>query len=379
MSMVLNEEQCLLEDTIRDFLSSHAPVASLRQIRDTQDELGYSDELWQQLTDLGIPSILMPEEFDGLGFGFKGLGAVMQQMGRHLTASPLFATVVLGASAIELGATEKQKQELLPKITTGELTLSLAMDEGYHHHPLNTDVRLDDNKGKLTISGEKAFVLDGSSADTFIVLVRSFGKKGDATGLSLVLVNRDSPGLTIERTQYMDGRNAADLIFDKVLVNEDHLIGSLGEAYPILQQVLDRGVIAISAEMLGGCQEVFERTLHYLRDREQFGVKIGTFQALQHRASMMFCQLEQSKSAVLSALSSLDNNGADCSIQASIAKTLMNECYQHITNEAIQMHGGMGITDELDIGLFLKRARISIQILGDSDYHKNRYAELNGY
>jgi alkylation response protein AidB-like acyl-CoA dehydrogenase len=253
------------------------------------------------------------------------------------------------------------------------------MDEGYHHHPLNTDVRLDDNKGKLTISGEKAFVLDGSSADTFIVLVRSFGKKGDATGLSLVLVNRDSPGLTIERTQYMDGRNAADLIFDKVLVNEDHLIGSLGEAYPILQQVLDRGVIAISAEMLGGCQEVFERTLHYLRDREQFGVKIGTFQALQHRASMMFCQLEQSKSAVLSALSSLDNNGADCSIQASIAKTLMNECYQHITNEAIQMHGGMGITDELDIGLFLKRARISIQILGDSDYHKNRYAELNGY
>ena len=379
MSMVLNEEQCLLEDTIRDFLSSHAPVASFRQIRDTQDELGYSDKLWQQITDLGIPAILMPEEFGGLGFGFKGLGAVMQQMGRHLTASPLFATVVLGASAIELGATEKQKQELLPKVTAGQVTLSLAMDEGYHHHPLNTDVRLEDDKGKLTISGEKAFVLDGSSADSFIVLVRSFGKKGDAKGLSLVLVNRDSPGLTIERTQYMDGRNAADLIFDKVLVNDDQLIGGLGDAYPILQQVLDRGVIAISAEMLGGCQEVFERTLQYLRDREQFGVKIGTFQALQHRASMMFCQLEQSKSAVLNALSSLDKNSADSSIHASIAKTLINDCYQQITNEAIQMHGGMGITDELDIGLFLKRARVSIQILGDSDYHKNRYAELNGY
>jgi len=300
-------------------------------------------------------------------------------MGRHLTASPLFSTVVLGASAIELGATEKQKQELLPKVTAGQVTLSLAMDEGYHHHPLNTDVRLEDDKGKLTISGEKAFVLDGSSADSFIVLVRSFGKKGDAKGLSLVLVNRHSPGLTIERTQYMDGRNAADLIFDKVLVNDDQLIGGLGDAYPILQQVLDRGVIAISAEMLGGCQEVFERTLQYLRDREQFGVKIGTFQALQHRASMMFCQLEQSKSAVLNALSSLDKNSADSSIHASIAKTLINDCYQQITNEAIQMHGGMGITDELDIGLFLKRARVSIQILGDSDYHKNRYAELNGY
>ena len=212
-----------------------------------------------------------------------------------------------------------------------------------------------------------------------MVVVRSSGNPGDTKGLSLVLVDSNAAGLQTNRIQYMDGRNAANIIFNNVRVKQDQVIGELGGAHTIVQHVLDRGVIAISAEMLGGCQEVFDRTLQYLREREQFGVKIGTFQALQHRAAQMFCQLERSKSAVLSALSSLDKNSPDISLQASLAKTLINDCYQHVSNEAIQMHGGMGITDELDIGLFLKRARVSLQILGDSDYHKNRYAQLMGY
>ena len=379
MSMVLNEEQRLLQDTIDDFLSTNAPIEQLRNLRDSHDDKGYSTDLWQQLTDLGIPSILMPEEFGGLGFGFKGLGAVMQQMGRNLTASPLFSTVVLGVSTIELGGTESQQKSLLPNIASGQLTLALAIDETHHHQPLNTAATLLDQDGQLSITGEKVFVLDGHSADKLVVVARSSGNAGDTEGLSLVLVDSDSAGVQIDRTKYMDGRNAANIIFNNVLVSQDQVIGELGKAHIILQQVLDRGVIAMAAEMLGGCQEVFDRTLQHLRDREQFGVKIGTFQALQHRAALMFCQIERSKSAVLSALASLDKNSPDSSSQASLAKTLINDCYQHVSNEAIQMHGGMGVTDELDIGLFLKRARVSIQILGDSDFHKNRYAQLMGY
>mgnify|MGYP006083703747 FL=1 len=379
MSMVLNEEQRLLKDTIDDFLSTNAPTDQLRRLRDTHDDKGYSIILWNQLTELGVPSILMPKEFGGFGFGFKGLGAVMQSMGRNLTASPLFSTVVLGASAIELGGTASQQQALLPTIAAGQLTLALAIDETHHHQPINTAVRLKERNGQLTITGEKVFVLDGHSADKLVVVVRSSGNPGDTKGLSLVLVDSNAAGLQTNRIQYMDGRNAANIIFNNVRVKQDQVIGELGGAHTIVQQVLDRGVIAISAEMLGGCQEVFDRTLQYLREREQFGVKIGTFQALQHRAAQMFCQLERSKSAVLSALSSLDKNSPDISLQASLAKTLINDCYQHVSNEAIQMHGGMGITDELDIGLFLKRARVSLQILGDSDYHKNRYAQLMGY
>lgn len=379
MSMVLNEEQRLLQDTIDDFLSTNAPIEQLRHLRNSHDDKGYSTDLWQQLTDLGIPSILMPEEFGGLGFGFKGLGAVMQKMGRNLTASPLFSTVVLGVSTIELGGTESQQKSLLPNIASGQLTLALAIDETHHHQPLNTAATLLDQDGQLSITGEKVFVLDGHSADKLVVVARSSGNAGDTEGLSLVLVDSDSAGVQIDRTKYMDGRNAANIIFNNVLVSQDQVIGELGKAHIILQQVLDRGVIAMAAEMLGGCQEVFDRTLQHLRDREQFGVKIGTFQALQHRAALMFCQIERSKSAVLSALASLDKNSPDSSSQASLAKTLINDCYQHVSNEAIQMHGGMGVTDELDIGLFLKRARVSIQILGDSDFHKNRYAQLMGY
>jgi alkylation response protein AidB-like acyl-CoA dehydrogenase len=377
--MVLNEEQRLLQDTIDDFLSTNAPIEQLRHLRNSHDDKGYSTDLWQQLTDLGIPSILMPEEFGGLGFGFKGLGAVMQKMGRNLTASPLFSTVVLGVSTIELGGTESQQKSLLPNIASGQLTLALAIDETHHHQPLNTAATLLDQDGQLSITGEKVFVLDGHSADKLVVVARSSGNAGDTEGLSLVLVDSDSAGVQIDRTKYMDGRNAANIIFNNVLVSQDQVIGELGKAHIILQQVLDRGVIAMAAEMLGGCQEVFDRTLQHLRDREQFGVKIGTFQALQHRAALMFCQIERSKSAVLSALASLDKNSPDSSSQASLAKTLINDCYQHVSNEAIQMHGGMGVTDELDIGLFLKRARVSIQILGDSDFHKNRYAQLMGY
>lgn len=378
MAMVLNEEQRLLQKTVKEILQKHAPVASLRALHNTNDELGYAAEFWQQLVNMGIPAIVMPESIGGLGFGFAGLGAVLEEMGRTLAASPLFATVVLGASALELADSSLQ-HNLLPHIMAGKLTLALAVDEGHHHAPLATATTLTAGKDRLILDGTKVFVLDGHSADKLLVVTRSAGIPGDERGLSLVLLPRETPGVTVQRTILMDGRNAAKIQFNQVELDAGALVGTLNEGWSILQQVLDRGAICIAAEMLGGALEAFEQTMEYIKEREQFGVKIGSFQALQHRSAEMYCQLEQCRTVVLQALSSLDEDSKSTAMLASMAKTLANECYAHITNEAVQMHGGMGITDDLDIGLYLKRARVSMQILGDTSYHQDRYAQLAGY
>jgi alkylation response protein AidB-like acyl-CoA dehydrogenase len=378
MTMVLNEEQRQLKETMKELLQKHAPVASLRALRDSEDELGYSNDFWQQLVDMGIPSIVMPTCYGGLGFGFPGLGAVMEEMGRTLAASPLFSTVVLGASALEL-AGGPQQQELLSDIMSGTLTLALAIDESHHHRPLATAATLTVADDGLILDGSKVFVLDGHSADKLLVVARSTGEPGDEHGLSLVLLARKTAGVNVQRTILMDGRNAAKIHFNQVKLDANALVGTLNEAWPILQQVLDRGAICIAAEMLGGSLEVFERTMDYIKQRQQFGVRIGSFQALQHRSAEMYCQLEQCRSVILKALSGLDKEDTGTSQLASMAKAMANQCYEHISNEAVQMHGGMGITDELDIGLYLKRARVSMQILGDTSYHQDRYANLLGY
>ncbi|MBR9911102.1 MAG: acyl-CoA/acyl-ACP dehydrogenase [Gammaproteobacteria bacterium] len=379
MNMILNEEQRLLKETAHGFLQSHAPVAAMRKLRDDRDTLGYSAELWRQLVELGIASIVLPEEYGGLDFGFLGLGAVLEEMGRNLTASPLFSSVVLGASALELGGSEQQRQEIFPQLVEGKLSLALAIDEQQHHQPLATAVKLQIEGDALRITGSKVFVQDGHSADKLLVVTRSSGKPGDRQGISLVLVDRETAGIEVTRTHMMDGRNAAKITFNDVEITPEQLVGPINQGMDILQPVLDRGAICMAAEMLGGIQEVFDRTIEYLKEREQFDVKIGSFQALQHRAAIMYCKIEQCRSAVLDALAALDNHSTDVSLKASQAKALVNDCYILVSNEAVQMHGGMGITDELDIGLYLKRARVSVQIMGDSLYHRDRYASLLGY
>ena len=378
MSMVLNEEQFLLKRTTREVLQKYSPVSSLRDLRDSRDALGYSAELWERLVDLGVPSIVLPAHAGGLGFGFIGLGALMQEMGRTLAASPLFSTIVLGTSALELG-TGKRLQRYLPDILAGKLTMALALDETHHHQPLATAATLKAGGSGLILDGTKVFVLDGHSADKLLVVARSDGKPGDQHGLSLVLLDRATLGVDVRRTILMDGRNSAVIQFNQVKVDRDDLVGTINEGWSILEKVLDRGAICISAEMLGGSLELFARTMKYLREREQFGVKIGSFQALQHRSARMYCQLELCRTVVLKALSSLDLDSPEVPAHASQAKAMLNQCYAYISNEAVQLHGGMGITDDLDIGLYLKRARVSMQILGDTGYHQDRYARLMGY
>jgi alkylation response protein AidB-like acyl-CoA dehydrogenase len=379
MALVLNEEQRLLQDTARDFLGSCAPVESLRKLRDGRSETGYAPDLWQQMAELGWASIILPEQYGGLEFGFLGLGVVVEESGRTLTASPLLASAVVGASALLLGGSQQQKETLLPEIATGKLTLALALEESHHHRPTHvatTAVKQGDN---FVINGHKTFVLDGHSADQLIVVARSSGDNRASEGLTLLLVDRKTAGIDCKRTIMVDSRNAANISFDNVIVPADNVIGEVNEGWSILEPVLDRGRVAIAAEMMGCALEAFERTIEYLKEREQFGVLIGSFQALQHRAAHMQSELELCRSVLLQALSTVDDAPEQLPLLASLAKARLNELVKLVTNEAVQMHGGIGVTDELEIGFFLKRARVAMQIFGDTGYHKNRYATLCGY
>ena len=379
MALVLNEEQRLLQDTARDFLGSQAPVEALRKLRDDSDPLGYARDLWQQMAEMGWASIILPETYGGLEFGFLGLGVVLEETGRTLTASPLLASAVVGASAILLGCSEEQKQALLPSIASGELTLALALEESHHHRPTHIATTAQQQGDNFIVNGSKCFVLDGHSADKLIVVARTGGTERDSEGLTLLLVDRDSAGISCLRTIMADSRNAANIEFNNVTVPAANAIGAIDHGWTILEPVLDRGRVAISAEMMGYALEAFSRTVEYLKEREQFGALIGSFQALQHRAAHIQSEIELCRSVLLQALSTVDDAPEQLPLMASLAKAKLNELVKLVTNEAVQMHGGIGVTDELEIGFFLKRARVAMQVFGDIGFHKDRYATLCGY
>ncbi len=380
MALVLNEEQRILKDSAQGFLAENAPIEAFRALRDNKDETGYSPELWDKMVnEQGWAGIAIPEAFGGLEFGFFGLGVIFEEAGKTLTASPLFSTIVLGASAIELLGTQAQKETLLPSVAAGEFTLALALEEGNQHAPYAIETSAKKDGDNYVLNGQKTFVLDGHTADKLIVIARTSGDNNSAEGVSAFIVDKDTAGLNITRTIMMDSRNAALVALDNVSVSAENVLGAVDQAYPALDDVLDRGRAILSAEMLGGCLEMFQRTMEYLKEREQFGVKIGSFQALKHRAAQMFVEIELSKSVVLEALTAIDENADNRAELAAIAKTKLNDTFQLVTNEATQMHGGIGVTDELDVGLFLKRARAVIATLGNSSFLRDRFATLKGY
>ncbi len=379
MALVLTDEQTMLRDMAKNFFTEQVPVINLRKLRDEEDDLGYDKEVWQQIVELGFAGILIPEEHGGTGFGPMGLGIVMTEAGRTLAASPLYSTAVLGAGLIMAAGSEGQKNDLLPKIASGELLTALALEETNHHNPANVAMAAEKSGDGYKLSGEKKFVIDGHIADKLIVVARTSGAAGDTQGLSMFLVDADAKGVSVTRTHMVDSRNAAIVSLDGLEVCADDALGSIGAAYPELENVLDLGRACIAAEMLGGAEAVFDTTLEYLKERKQFGVIIGTFQALKHRAAEMFCEVEICRSVVLEALSALDERRNDVPAVTSLAKARVGEAARLITNEGVQMHGGIGMTDAVDMGLYLKRARVQGQMLGDSNFHRARYADLGGY
>ncbi len=381
MPMILNEEQNMLKDTARDFCANNIPISQLRRLRDEKSEDGFDRETWQSMVGLGWAGIPFPEAFGGLEFGYKGLGVVTEETGRTLAASPLFASVWVCGTAVNLGGSDAQKSTLLPGICSGERLMALALEESHRHSPYGTSTSAQPSAGGFVLDGRKCFVLDGHVADQFIVVARTAGQPGERDGISLFVVDSDAAGVDVRRTSMVDSRNAANLELAGVQVGADALLGALHQGADILDPTLDIARIGMAAEMLGGLQECFDRTIAYLKEREQFGVPIGSFQALKHRAANMFCEVELSKSCVLEALTALDEgrDQAEIAKLASLAKTKVGETYNLVSREGIQMHGGIGMTDEFDIGFFIKRAAVSEQTFGDINFHRNRYGELEGY
>ena len=381
MPMILNEEQNMLKDTARDFCANNLPISQLRRLRDENSADGFDRDTWKAMAELGWAGIPFPEAFGGLEFGYKGLGVVTEETGRTLGASPLFASVWVCGTAVNIGGSDAQKAELLPGICSGERLMALALEESHRHDPYGVATAGDASGDGFVLNGRKSFVLDGHVADQLIVAARSSGAPGDREGLSLFVVDSHAPGVDVRRTSMVDSRNAANVELANVRVSRDALLGAPDKGADVLDPTLDIARIGMAAEMLGGLQECFERTIAYLKEREQFGVPIGSFQALKHRAANMFCEVELSKSCVLEALTALDErrDGAEIAKLASLAKTKVGETYNLVSREGIQMHGGIGMTDEFDIGFFIKRAAVSEQTFGDINFHRNRYGELEGY
>jgi alkylation response protein AidB-like acyl-CoA dehydrogenase len=382
VDLVLTEEQELLQRTAREFVGRRSSLKRIRALRDTADGDGFSRDLWSEMAELGWLGIVYPVEVGGLGLGWSDLMVVMEELGRGLVPEPLLSAVVLGGGTILLGGTEAQRRELLPAIAAGTRLLALASQEPRSRYlPHHVETRAVRDGDGWTLRGEKIQVLDAAAADLLIVSARTSGQVRDPSGISLFLLPSDAPGVTLTRQSRLDSRSAALVGLENVRVERDAVVGKIDEGGPLLARVLDRATAALAAEMLGGMTAAFEMTTDYLKTRVQFGVPIGSFQALKHRAARMFVELELSRSAVMHAHRTLDEGRDDTAVARAVstAKARCSDAFLSVANEAVQMHGGIGMTDEHDIGFFLKRARAAEMTFGDAGYHRARFATLGGY
>ncbi len=360
---VLTEEQNMLRDAARSWVQEKSPVTALRKVRDSGAELGYDVAAWNEMAEMGWAGVIIPEEYGGSAFGYLSMGLILEETGRTLTASPLLASALGAASALVLGGSEEQKQAWLPKIADGSAVAALAIDEGPHHNPEKVETAF--SGGKIT--GKKTFVLEGMAADLLVVSAKG------PEGVGLYLVKADDPGVKRARLQLADSRGAANIEFSGAAAEP------LAGGAETLEKVLDRTRAGLSAEMLGAAVQAFETTLEYLKTRVQFGQVIGSFQALQHRAAKMFTELELARSTVEAALTAIDNDSPDVPELVSLAKAKMGDTFHLVSNEMVQMHGGIGMTDAHEAGFYLKRARAAEAAFGNQAFHRDRYARINGY
>jgi alkylation response protein AidB-like acyl-CoA dehydrogenase len=379
MALVLTEEQSMLRDSARGLISDKAPVSHLRQLRDSKDATGFSRDVWRAFAEMGFSGLLVPEQFGGSGLGCVEAGVVMEEIGRTLMPSPFLSTAVLAASALSRGGSDAQKSQYLPKISDGSLLAALAIDEGAKHRPLQTRMQAVRSGNGFKLSGDKAFVVDGHTADLLIVAARTAGAAGEQNGLTLFLVDPKAKGIATERTTMVDSHNAARIVFDHVEVNADGVLGEVDQGGALLEGVLNIGRGAVAAEMVGLSEEVFGRTVGYLKERKQFGRLIGEFQALQHRAAALYIEIEITRAAVLKALQALDGNFEQAGAAVAVAKARAGSTATLAVQEGVQMHGGMGMTDQFDIGFFMKRARVCQELFGDSNFHADQLARMKSY
>lgn len=374
MALVINEEQNMLKSSAKELLDLKSPISHMRELRD--DNYNQFDvDLWKEMVEMGWTALTIPEKYNGLNFGYVGLGQVLEEMGRKLTVSPIISTVLVSTTLISLSKNEVLKRKLFDEIMNGKKLCSLAHEESSHHNPnINLSI-ISKNNEKFILNGKKRFVIDGSISDYLIVSANneSSGK------LVLIILDSKSKGITFNNKVHMDSKNYSDISFSNVEFSKSGFLSSDDDGQKLLSKTLDISCVGLAAEMLGNIQEAFEMTMQYLKEREQFGVKIGSFQSLQHRSAIMFGEIELCKSIVLKALQAIDNDEQNLPELASLAKSKLGLTSKLVTNEAVQMHGGIGMTDDSDIGFFLKRTRVTQRTFGDSNYHLDRVAKTNNY
>lgn len=380
MELILTEDQELIAKTVADFASEKSPLSRVRQLRDSADPTGFSRPLWKEMAELGWVGIPFAEAYGGADLGMAELAVVMEALGRSLAPEPFLSTVLLAGAALAAHGSAAQQEQWLPGVVSGDTILALAYQGSKSRYDLNVTGASATREGDdWVLDGEKIQVLDGHVADPLLVSARTSGEEGEAPGISLFLVPKDSPGLVVVRQTRVDQRNAALVRLSGVRVGASASLGAIDGAASILAEVVDRATIGLCAEMLGGMQQAFELTLEHLKGRKQFGEVIGSFQALKHRAADLFIEIELSKSVVMAAARAADEAAADLAQLVSLAKAHCSEAYVHIANEGVQMFGGVGMTDEYDIGFYIKRARAAELTFGDANHHRDRWAKLAGY
>jgi alkylation response protein AidB-like acyl-CoA dehydrogenase len=378
MSFALSELEEQVRAQAQKLAREKLPIAQLRALRDSGDAIGFSRERWREVARLGLAGAQVAEQWGGAGLGWAALGLVLEECGRTLAPLPFLPAVIAGA-ALELAGSEQQKSGILPRLCAGERLIAFAHDEGTRHERFAVAARAERTAAGYRLDGDKVMVLDGHAADALIVSARVAGAPGDREGLALFLVDARARGVTIERTSLVDHRFAARVRLEGAAVSETDALGRPGHAAEVIDALCDRAQLALAAEMLGGAAEVFERTLAYLKTRTQFGAPIGSFQALQHRAAWLHVELELLRAVVREALVALDGARADAPLLSCAAKARASDVYLACAAEAIQMHGGIGVTDELDVGLFYKRARVCAALFGDAAWQRDRFATLEGF
>ena len=374
MSLVINEEQNMLKSSAKELLDLKSPISLMRELRDDNYNQ-FDPDLWKEMVEMGWTALTVPEDYNGLNFGYVGLGQVIEEMGKKLTVSPMISTVLISTTIVGLSKNEVLKSKLFDEIMSGKKLCTLAHEESSHHNP-NIDLSIiSNNNEKFILNGKKRFVIDGTISDYLIVSANS-----ESNGsLELVIIDSKSKGITFNNKVHMDSKIYSDISFNNVEFSKDNFLSTENDGKKILKKALDIACVGLAAEMLGNIQQAFDMTIQYLKEREQFGVKIGSFQALQHRSAIMFGEIELCKSIVLKALQAIDSGDKNLPELASLAKSKLGLTSKLVTNEAVQMHGGIGVTDDADIGFFLKRVRVSQRIFGDSNYHLDRVAKFNSY